>query len=287
MLDRGVEYVIKNQAQGNFQFPFLNIIDDIKDADLLIGNLESLISDKGTKVGSIYSFRADPKAIEGLVFCGFDVLTLAHNHAFDYTRLALEDTFKRLKEAGIDYVGAGFNSKEAFAPLIKEVKGKKIAFFSYTNLGPNNWKAKEDASGIAWISNEDIEKVKQDIEDAKKEADFVIVFLHAGEEYQLQPNIFQNDLAKASIDAGADLVIGHHPHVAQASEEYNGKMIFYSLGNFIFDQDFSEETMKGIIVKAVLEIPRDKNQKGLEVKEIKSIDIKINSSFQPEIDSLD
>ena len=160
MLNRGVEYMIKNEGDGDFRFPFLKIAEDLKGVNLLFGNLEGPISDKGIKVGSIYSFRNDPKTIEGLTFAGFDVISLANNHVFDYGREALEDTFLRLKTAGIDYVGAGFNEGEAYGestPVIKEIEGTKIGFLAYTNLGPETWKAVGENSGMAWISEEDID----------------------------------------------------------------------------------------------------------------------------------
>lgn len=129
MLDRGVEYNIENTGKGDFKFPFLKAADYLKGACILVGNLEGPISDKGEKVGSIYSFRNNPKAIEGLKFAGFDILSVANNHIFDYGRDAMEDTFFRLKAAGIDYVGGGFNEKEAYSPVIREIKGTKIAFY--------------------------------------------------------------------------------------------------------------------------------------------------------------
>jgi poly-gamma-glutamate synthesis protein (capsule biosynthesis protein) len=275
MLNRGVEYVIKTRGNGDFRFPFLKIADDLKGAKLLFGNLEGPISDKGTKVGSIYSFRAEPKAIEGLSFAGFNVISLANNHAFDYGREALEDCLVKLSKAGIDYVGAGFNQNEAYSPIIKEVKGVKIAFLAYTNLGPGTWKATEGNSGIVWISEKEIEKIKKDIESAKSQADILIVSLHSGEEYLMEPTQFQIDFSKMAIDAGADIVVGHHPHVIQRNEKYKDGWIFYSLGNFIFDQDFSQETMKGEIIEVLIE--RGK------IKEVKPKLIKMNNYFQPEI----
>ena len=128
MLDRGVEYMVHKEGGGDFRFPFLKIAEELQKADIIFGNLEGPISDKGTKVGSIYSFRAEPEVIEGLTFAGFDILSVANNHAFDYGREALEDTLKRLNEAGINYIGAGMNEKEAFSPIIKETNGTKIAF---------------------------------------------------------------------------------------------------------------------------------------------------------------
>jgi poly-gamma-glutamate synthesis protein (capsule biosynthesis protein) len=286
MLDRGVEYMVEKEGSGDFKFPFLKIADELKNADILFGNLEGPISDKGTKVGSIYSFRNDPKAIEGLTYAGFDVVSLANNHAFDYGREALEDCLTRFSNEKIDYVGAGFSEDEAFSPIVKEIKDTKIAFLAYTNLGPEIWKAGKENSGIAWISENDMEKIKKDIENAKEKSDILIVSLHAGEEYQKEPTQFQIDFAKMAIDAGADLVVGHHPHVVQKNERYpEGKQvpygtswsgyIFYSLGNFVFDQSFSDQTMQGQMVKVLIE-----NNK---IKKVVPINIKINQNFQPEI----
>jgi len=275
MLDRGVEYMVEKQGNGDFRFPFLKITDELKGVNLLFGNLEGVISDKGIKVGSIYSFRANPKAIEGLSFAGFNLLSLANNHAFDYTRKALEDCLVKLNNTGIAYVGAGFTENEAYSPFVKEIEGTKIAFSAYTNLGPEAWKATETNSGIAWISEREINKIKEDIKNTKEKADILIVSLHSGEEYSNEPTLFQIDFSKMAIDAGADLVVGHHPHVIQRNEKYKNGWIFYSLGNFIFDQGFSEKTMRGQILEVII---KDK-----EIKEIIPKEIKINNFFQPEI----
>jgi len=281
MLDRGVEYMVEKEGKGDFRFPFLKIADDLKEADLLFGNLEGVISDKGIKVGSIYSFRADPKAIEGLSFAGFNILSLANNHAFDYAREALEDCLAKLNNTGIGYVGAGFNGKEAYSPFVKEVEGIKIAFLAYTNLGSPNWGATENSSGIAWVDWKNLEKIKKDIQTAKNQVDIVIVSLHSGEEYSNEPTKFQVEFSKMVIEAGADLIVGHHPHVIQPNEKYlsassgQAGWIFYSLGNFIFDQSFSEETMKGQIVEVLIE--------NKQIKKIIAEEIKINKFFQPVI----
>ncbi|MDO8424602.1 MAG: CapA family protein [bacterium] len=272
MLNRRVEMMMR--SNGNYKFPFLKIADDLKKADVLFGNLEGPISDKGQKVGSIYSFRAEPEAIEGLTYAGFDVLSLANNHAFDYGKEALEDTFLRLKKAEIDYVGAGLNGTEAFSPLIKEVNGLKIGFLAYTNLGPKTWRA-GSGTGIAWVNEKSFEDLKNNISLARTKVDILIVSLHAGEEYIADPSQFQVDFSHAAIDAGADIVIGHHPHITQKEEEYNGGYIFYSLGNFVFDQSFSEKTMQGEMVKVVVEDGK--------IKEVSPVSIKLNDSFQPEI----
>jgi len=272
MLDRGVEYQIKKQEEPDWRFPFLKSADFLKQADILFGNLESVISDKGKKVGSIYSFRAEPESIEGLTYAGFDVLSVANNHIFDYGRNAMEDSFKRLESVGIDFIGAGFSQKQAHSPAIKEINKIKIAFLGYNNLGSKIWEAGENSSGIAWLD----EKIKEDIKEAKEKANLVIVSIHFGDEYQTKPNLTQKYYAHLAIDAGADLVVGHHPHVVQSVEEYKEGFIAYSLGNFVFDQGFSEDTMKGILLEVLVE--------GSKIEKIIIRKIKINNSFQPEID---
>ena len=274
MLNRGVEYMVEKEGNGDFKFPFLKIADYLKETDIVFGNLEGVISDKGTNVGSIYSFQANPKAVEGLTFASFNVLSLANNHAFDYSREALEDCLVKLSNAEISYVGAGFSESEAYSPVIKEIKGTKIGFLAYTNLGPETWQAAGENSGIAWVSS-DLSRAKDEIERAREKTDILIVSLHAGEEYQKMPSQFQIDFAKMAINAGADLVAGHHPHVTQSFEKYQDGYIAYSLGNFIFDQSFSQETMESQIIELLIE---DKTIKEINLKEIK-----INEFFQPEI----
>ncbi|MDO8663734.1 MAG: CapA family protein [Candidatus Wildermuthbacteria bacterium] len=279
MLSRRVDLMMK--AYNDYKFPFLKIADEFKKADIIFGNLENPISDKGKKVGSIYSFRADPRVIDGLTYAGFNVLSFANNHAFDYGRQAFEDTLLRLKGAGISYAGAGFNEIEAHSPAIKEANGVKIGFLAYTDLGSVYWTATKGSSGLALIDLKDFKQLWQDIEKARPQVDVLIVSLHSGEEYISEPSQSQIEFARTAIDYGADLLVGHHPHVVQKNEIYSStgspqaKYIFYSLGNFVFDQSFSEETMKGQIVKILIE-----NGK---IKKVAPQDIKINNLFQPEL----
>jgi poly-gamma-glutamate capsule biosynthesis protein CapA/YwtB (metallophosphatase superfamily) len=256
MLDRGVAYMTEKYGNGDFRFPFLKIADELNKADIVFGNLEGPISDKGERVGSIYSFRMNPKVIEGLSFAGFNVLSLANNHSFDFGRQALEDTFTRLRDAGIDYVGFG-------PAVIKEVNGTKIGFLAYSPFGINK------------ISENDFTRVKEEIKTAKEQVDVLVVSLHAGEEYQKTPTRFQVDFFNMANEAGADVVAGHHPHVIQATSTGSGQ-VFYSLGNFVFDQGFSQETMQGEIVKVLIE-----NGK---IKEMIPVKIELNQYFQPVIE---
>lgn len=274
MLDRGVEWQINKYEKGDFKFPFIKVADELSKADILFGNLESQISDQGYNVGSIYSFRANPKAIEGLKYAGFDVLSLANNHAFDYTGTALRDSMNRLKENNINFVGAGADSTEAYSPLIKQVNGIEIAFLAFADFQIKNWEAKENMIGMALLSEENL---KKGITLARKQANFIIVSLHFGDEYKTEANDRQKYFSQLAINEGANLVIGHHPHVAEPVEKYKNGWIAYSLGNFVFDQSFSEETMRGKMLKVILS--------GKQIRKVIPIDIKINSAFQPEIEN--
>ena len=273
MLNRGVEYVIEEKGNGDFRFPFLKIANNLNKADILFGNLEGPISHRGTKSGSIYSFRMDPRAVEGLKYAGFDILSLANNHMFDYGSVALIDTMNILKKNNIEYVGAGMNKKEAYSLKIIKIKNTKVGFLAYTNLGPNNWSAKENMPGIAWIDEDYFPQIVQQIRDAKKQTDILIVSLHSGVEYVSFPDDFQRKFAKLCIENGADIVIGHHPHVIQPVIKYKNGWIAYSLGNFVFDQSFLQDTMRGLVLEIKI-----RNGK---IKEIKKREVKISKYFQP------
>jgi len=273
MLDRGVEYMVHKYGQGDYRFPFLRIIEQLKEADILFANLESQISDKGRKIGSINSFRAEPEAIEGLKFAGFDVLSVANNHSLDYGWEALSDSLKRIKSAGIKSLGAGSNEDEAFSLKIIEKNDTKIGFLTYCLIGSEKWRATKQTPGIAFITKNDISEIKKNIQEAKKKVDILIISSHLGIEYQKEPSDFQKYLYRSFIEAGADLVLGHHPHVIQSSVRYPPGWIVYSLGNFIFDQGFSEETKKGTLLKIII-----KNKK---IEKIEEKIIKMNDYFQP------
>ena len=280
MLDRGVEFEIKKNG-GDWTWPFHRIADAFSEADLAFGNLESQISDKGENVGSMYSLRADPRSIEGLVYTGFDVLSVANNHSFDYGKEAFEDSLSRLKAAGIAPVGGGLSREEAEGLVIREVRGTKVGFLAYANSGSPAWAATEQSSSIAWADLKTLPDILQDIGKAKKLADILVVSLHAGEEYAPEPNEFQRRFSQGGIEAGADLVVGHHSHVVQplvphARKDGSHGWIAYGLGNFMFDQNISEETMRGAILKMLVE-----NKK---IKEISLLPTRLTSSFQVQIE---
>lgn len=271
MLSRSVGALI--EKKGDYNLPFINIADFLKSADLTFANLENPVSSRGVNVGSKYSFRADPRTIEGLKYAGFNIVSIANNHMWDYGREAFLDTMTHLREAGIDFVGGGNNSKEAHQPVIKDVKGTKVAFLAYTEFLQSVIAGKNSAGITRW----DMEQMKKDIIAAQNESDLVVVSFHWGDEYQTKHNLKQEQFAKAAIDAGADLIIGHHPHVVQEVEQYKEGWIAYSLGNFVFDQNFSKETMSGL---ALLVNVRDS-----KISDIEKVKISISKDYQPKIDN--
>ena len=246
MLSR--EVARKMKARGNYKYPSLKTEETTAGADIALGNLESPIID-GREIGDDEMiFRADPESIEGLKFAGFDVLNLANNHIMNFGRNGLENTINILNKNGILHTGAGIGVDGINEPAIMVVKGTKFAFLGYTyNLG----RCKLPDGRICGSANMNIEKMKENVEKAEHRADIVIVSMHAGTEYKSEPDGFQKSFAHAAIDAGADLVIGHHPHVVQPVEKYNGGYIMYSLGNFVFDQMWSEETRLGAMAEVI------------------------------------
>ena len=269
MLDRGVRERI--EAAQDPPFPFLFVRDTLRQADIAFANLEGPITDRGVRSGSIYSFRFEPVGtVNALADAGFDILSLANNHILDYDGTGLADTLSILSKNGLSGVGAGKNYTEANTPIFITRGDARYAFLAYTNLYPESLEAGETL-GVSDFGN-----AEHAIRDAREAADIVIVSLHWGEEYRSVSNEYQRSIAHAFIDAGADLIVGHHPHVAQELERYRGGYIAYSLGNFVFDQAFSEETRRG----AMLEVIVQKNQ----IESARLIPISISSEFQPDFE---
>lgn len=244
MLARYVD--VKSRQQNNYQCPFLETAEELKQADLTIGNLESPFSETGPYLTSGMTFRTRPEMIEGLKLAGFDILNLANNHFGDSGKAGMEYTFKYLQDNQIDYFAAGENFDKSHQALIKQVKGIKFAFLGYTeqNLIPYSYQVSENQPGVNIIN---LEQMKEDVKKAKEQADYVIISLHAGTEYQNLPNHRQKEFNHAAIEAGADFIYGHHPHVIQGLEIYQQKPIFYSLGNFVFDQTINK-TKDGLTI---------------------------------------
>ncbi len=244
MLSRHVGTKIR-QLKNN-SLPFVKIKDFLKKADITFGNLESPFYNQGTPITSGMVFKAEPTTISGLKESGFDILSLANNHFGNQGQNGMKYTFNHLKTNGISYVGAGNNSNEAYTHKILKLKDYKIAFLSYNGIAPQSYEAGLNNAGLAWMK---LDKLKEGIIKARKEADIVFVSFHWGTEYTYYPNPEQKKFAHTAVDFGADLVISHHPHVIQTIEFYKNGFIGYSLGNLVFDQMWSSDTREGLIVK--------------------------------------
>lgn len=269
MLDRGVKNSVYKNFAGDYSQLFIKVKSQLQNYDLLFGNLEGPVSDQGEDQGGAYSFRMEPKVISVLRDSGFDVFSVANNHIFNWGQVAFTDTLQSLAEAGLTYVGGGFGGSEAYSAQIINVSGVKMAFLGFSEFSAGD--------GIAVISEENI---KNSVAEARAKSDLVIVSFHFGEEYQKLPNDYQKKYAELAIDSGADLIIGHHPHVVETLEQYRNAYIIYSLGNFIFDQYFSPETMSG----GLLEVEIDPNLKKVQAVNLKTV--KLNKFFQIESISL-
>jgi len=238
MLDRRVYNLTKEN--GDWAYPFQNIEDIFDMADANIANLE----------GPITSFESDAAKTNGMRFTAsplfvselkkrFLALSLANNHSLDFGEEGLRQTKRNLSEEGIIFFGDYENRGDNTSAVIS-VNGIKFGLVGYHALVEKNF-----------------DNVILDFKRLKEITDFIIVMPHWGEEYDELPSERQKADARLLIDAGADAIIGGHPHVIQPVDTYKGKAIFYSLGNFIFDQYFSEEVKKGIAVKLGLKITPD------------------------------
>lgn len=228
------DYVSAITDKEGYPFLYKPSMLYLSEPDLTAGNLEFPITTRGVPVeGTPYVFKGSPDVLPAMRDAGFDIMSLANNHALDQGVEGMLDTMNYLDEAGISHMGAGNNDTEAFAPVIKEVRGIKVAYIGLSRVVPfSSWKADKNVAGVA--ESYDTRRALEAVAKAKKDADIVVVMVHWGKERVDQPEPYQKDFGKQYIDAGADLVIGSHPHVLQGFEMYKGKWIAYSLGNFIF-----------------------------------------------------
>ena len=205
-------------------FPFWNVGKVLKDADLVFVNLESPIVTDCPRIFEGYKFCAPPLMMEGLVTAGVDVVTLANNHTYNFGVDGFNETISYLNTKNIDSVGYG--------NLVKRKMGETTFGFL----------------GFDFLTNTPIQEDYDLVQTSDKEVDVLIVGVHWGEEYVDVPGEYQTGIAEKLVESGADLIAGHHPHWVQSIDEIEGVPVYYSLGNFVFDQMWSEETKKGLVV---------------------------------------
>jgi hypothetical protein len=215
--------------------PLAKVAKLLRSADVTIANLETPLSGRGAAVAGKPAhliFNGDPRGILSLSSAGIDIVSIANNHAMDHGTVALKDTLANLDKAGIAHAGAGLDTKDAWKPAIITVKGRRIAYVAATQVVPAYFTPSSTRAGVAVGTT--ISRVTAAVRSARKDADIVIVAMHWGVEQSLTANARQKHDARALVDAGADLVLSHHPHVIQGIEFYKGKLVAYSLGNFLF-----------------------------------------------------
>jgi poly-gamma-glutamate capsule biosynthesis protein CapA/YwtB (metallophosphatase superfamily) len=246
--DRGVRALVDRRGGAA---PLAAIASQLRTADITVGNLEACLSDRGRPdAHKDVVLHGDPVGIDSLTSAGFDLVSLANNHIMDFGSAALRDTLGRLDRAGIAHSGAGADEQAAWKRVTVRRKGATVAFLSVTDIVHAGYPATENRAGVAALpGNEDALRVL--ISEAEGSADYVIVALHYGTEYADKPSAAQVAQAHRAIDAGADVVLAHHPHVIQAVEAYKNGVIAYSLGDFVFDHA-SRKTGETFVLQASL-----------------------------------
>lgn len=240
--------------------PFEPFAERLAAADLTIGNFEATLSNNGRATQGGDSFFAEPRMLEGLQLAGFDGVSLANNHLGDYGAAAMQETFAEFDRAGIAWFGAGPNLNRAREPWVVEKNGTTIAFIGTESIGETP-AATDRSPGTNRLNmpprtgpldNAALDRIAGDIRAAKDRADVVIVIPHWGTQYTHTPEPLQRQIATRFAEAGADLVIGGHPHWVQGWERVGDTTVVHSLGNFIFDMQFSRQVQEGVFVEIVL-----------------------------------
>ncbi|MCT1903662.1 CapA family protein [Oceanobacillus sojae] len=245
MFGRHVEDVTEKYG---LTYPFEKVKPFFDNADYVSGNFENPIllqdEDNYEQIDKQIHLHTGEEAANALKELNFTMLNLANNHMMDYGPEGLNDTISALDNAGLDYVGAGGNVEEATTIDYQEVNGLTIATLGYTDALVEGFSALGYRPGVARALPDNIFPM---IEEANQNADLVFVNMHWGVEYDNQPHPRQTELARAMIDVGADAIIGHHTHVLQEVEKYKDGVIFYGLGNFVFDQGWSRTKDSAIV----------------------------------------
>jgi poly-gamma-glutamate synthesis protein (capsule biosynthesis protein) len=240
--------------------PFRPLRSRLAGADITVGNLESTLSTDGSPTQGGDSFGARPQVLRGLDSAGFDLVSLANNHVGDYGSRAMRKTFDRLRSADLRYVGAGRNLAEARRPVVITHRGVRVGFLGTESIGetPAAGRNRPGTNRLNMpprtgpLNEAALRRIAGDIRALKREVDVVVVIPHWGTQYTHRVERSQRVAARAFAEAGADLVLGGHPHWVQGYETIGRTTVVHSLGNFIFDMDFQVKTREGIFLEIVL-----------------------------------
>jgi poly-gamma-glutamate synthesis protein (capsule biosynthesis protein) len=232
-------------GSDDYSIAFRDIRETLTAADITFGNLEGPFCEKGPYPADGMVFRFRPRAVESLQLAGFDVVSVANNHFGDGGEACMKFSVEHLRGAGILPAGAGRNHEEAHTAAIVERNGVRFAFLGYTYAARNDHPGGRRPA----IAGRDPEQVRRDVAAARERADVVIVSLHDGAEYTQRIARETQEFARAAVDAGASAVFGHHPHVPQRIEQYREGWIFYSLGNFVFQQNTPSAVRQSLIAR--------------------------------------
>ena len=244
---------------------FRQVRERFHQADIVFCNLEAPLCSRDTPptpFARVIRLRSDPEMVDALVDAGVDIVSLANTHTMDYGPAGLLQTMETLNRHGIRYCGAGRTITQARTPVVLELEGTRIAFLGYHSYDQFATAASDVTPGQAMVRvsaylppphayREEVSRMQQDIRAARQQADVVIVSWHWGQSMTSQLAVHQPYLGHLAIDAGADLVLGHHAHELQGIEVYRGKPICYSLGNFVMDGGAPME-MEALVVKCVI-----------------------------------
>ena len=251
LLDRGVRARIT--AAGDSSEPFSGLVPLLRGADVVLANLECPLSDSGVLIHKQFMFRSGAAMAPFLRRAGFTVMSLANNHAYDCGRDGLMETAASLGRAGIEPLGAGSNQEDASRPVFIGPVGMRIALLGFVDVPLEGLLPLADRPGPAQAETQAVVRA---IRAAREQADRVVVTIHWGREFRPLPTERQRDLAARMVEAGADVVIGHHPHVIQSIERIGKGIVFYSVGNLVFDQT-APACAEGLLVRCRFGSPED------------------------------
>lgn len=240
---------------------FALVRDELRKADIAFCQLEVNLTERGSRLPQVrHTHRAKASSAEAMKDAGFTIVSFSGNHCLDWGQVGFFDTIDNLKGAGLGVVGVGANILEARAPVIQEANGVRVAFLAYNSILPSHYWAEADRPGCApmraWTIYEqiepdqpgtparihthalraDLDAMVEDVRKARELADVVVMSIHWG--IHFIPAVladYQQEVAHAAIDAGVDMVLGHHAHILKGVEVYRGKPVFYSMGNFAID----------------------------------------------------